>query len=99
MSQFKWGGRFNSLDKITGRPVTGRVAGQFDGTFAPEQEQLLKSVILLSFQDLVPELPVAFAEAITNLDDISARLSEKVLDQLSQHGASGQISIVMIRPQ
>lgn len=99
MSQFKWGGRFNSLDKIAGRPVSGRVAGQFDGSFAPEQEQTLKSGILMSFQELIPELPVSLAEATSNLDDISARLTEKVADELKQQRASGQITVVMIRPQ
>jgi len=99
MSQFKWGGNFSSLDKIAGKPVSGMVAGQFDGTFAPEQEQTLKMAILRSFQDMVPELPVAFAEAIANLDDISARLNVKVAEQLSQQGATGKITIVMIRPR
>lgn len=99
MSQFKWGGRFNSLDKIAGRPVSGMVAGQFDGTFATEQEHTLKMAILMSFQDLIPELPVSLTDAISNLNDISTRLTEKVADELKKQGASGQITVVMIKPQ
>ena len=99
MDQFKWGGRFNGLDKVAGMPVSGRVFGQFDGTCQADLQSMLSAVILNGFNSFVCELPTSLAEAISNLEDLSRRLTEHLAADLNQHGASGQVTIAMVKPE
>jgi hypothetical protein len=97
MAQFKWGGPFSGIDKVARAPVSGSVAGTFDGTFSADQQQTLSALILQGFVDVVAGLPTTLSEATSKLDDLSQRLTQQVTDALSQHGASGQLTIVMVK--
>jgi hypothetical protein len=97
MAQFKWGGPFNGMDQVARAPVSGTVAGTFDGTFTADQQQTLSALILRAFVDVVAGLPTTLSEATARLDELSRLLTQQVADVLSQHGASGQLTIVMVK--
>jgi hypothetical protein len=99
MDQFKWGGRFMGLDRVARAPVSGVVTGTFDGTFSPEAQPTLSALILRGFNELLGELPTTLSEACNDLEELSRTLTQHVAGKLTQHGASGQVTLTLVRPQ
>jgi len=99
MSQFKWGGRFTAMDQVARAPVSGRVAGTFDGDYPSDLQDTLSAVILQAFNSVVEGLATTLPDATSNLEDLSRSLTRQAADDLSQHGVSGQVTIVIVKLQ
>jgi hypothetical protein len=94
---FKWGGRFSTVDKTSGMPVSGMVFGTFDGQFPPDQQQSLAGRILAGFQDMLAGLDGPVAEAVADTAGLAGRLTGSVQADLQQAGANGVLTIVQVK--
>jgi hypothetical protein len=96
-AEFKWGGRFSGMDRAVKKPVSGRVFGSFSGQFPADQQQLLAAKILMGFQNMLAGIRTPLGEAIGDLPNLSARLTETVQADLQQTGATGTLTIAQVQ--
>lgn len=96
MTQLKWGGTFSTLDPMTRLPVRGSIGGEFVGDFPDEQAAALKSIVLARAGDVLGHSG-SILSALTDLGDLSRRLTASIEGPVSQVGARGQATVAFAR--
>lgn len=96
MARFKWGGAFCAVDPGTRETVTGTIGGEFVGDYSPDQEALVKSMLLASVNDVLGK-GGSIAEAVTNFPALGDRLSAAVEAPLAKIGCRGHTTVVFAK--